>query len=78
MRTIKFFSVLFGLTISANIVFAQSMDDGKRFYNYERYNSAKDIFLKQVNSNPNNADAVYWLGQTYIKMDDVASARNCI
>ncbi|MBA2250983.1 MAG: tetratricopeptide repeat protein [Chitinophagaceae bacterium] len=75
MRKIKFLSVVIALVFSGNILFAQSIDDGKKFLNYERYNSARDIFLKLVTANPNNADAVYWLGQTYIESGDVASAR---
>ncbi len=52
------------------MLFAQSIDDGKKFLNYERYNSAKDVFSKLVAANPNNVDAVYWLGQTYLQNTD--------
>ena len=45
---------------------AQTIEEGKKFLYYERYKSAKDVFEKLVNANPNNADAVYWLGQTLI------------
>ena len=55
---------------------AQSVDQGKRFFYYERYNSAKDQFDKLVAANPNNLDAVYWLGQTEIALKDSASAKD--
>ncbi len=75
MRKIKTTSLLFALIISANSLFAQSLDEGKKFLYYERYNSAKDIFGKLVNANPGNVDAAYWLGQTYIAMEDTAAAK---
>ena len=75
MRKIKIISLLLSLLISGNILLAQSVDDGKRFLYYERYNSAKDVFNKLINANPNNVDAVYWLGQAYLGADDLASAK---
>ncbi len=53
-----------------NVVFAQSIDDGKSFMYYERYKSAKDIFQKILAANPANEEAAYWLGQAYISADD--------
>ncbi len=75
MRKIKIISFLLSFLISANILFAQSIDEGKRFLYYERYNSAKDVFNKLVNANPNNIDAAYWLGQTYLGEEDSISAK---
>ena len=75
MRKIKIISFLLSFLISANILFAQSIDEGKRFLYYERYNSAKDVFNKLVNANPNNVDAEYWLGQTYLGEEDSISAK---
>lgn len=75
MRKIKFISLLLSLLISGNVLFAQSVDEGKRFLYYERYNSARDVFSRLVNANPNNIDAVYWLGQAYLGNDDIASAK---
>ena len=53
-----------------NFVKAQSIEDGKKFLYYEKYKSAKNVFEKLVAANPNNVDAVYWLGQTMIRPDD--------
>lgn len=63
--------VLFGAGLHA-----QNVDQGKRFLYYQRYNSAKDVFSKLVASNPNNLEAVYWLGQTEIEMRDSAAAKD--
>lgn len=74
MRKIKIISLLITLLFTGNL-FAQSVDEGKRFLYYERYNSAKDVFNRLVNANANNVDAVYWLGQTYLAEDDSVSAK---
>jgi len=41
---------------------AQTIEEGKRFMYYERYQSAKAVFQKLIAANPNNAEAIYWLG----------------
>lgn len=61
-----FFAVLF----LAGALKAQTLEDGRKFMYYERYKSAKGIFEKLVAANPNNIDAVYWLGQSMILPDD--------
>ena len=55
---------------------AQSIQDGVKDLYAERYKSAKAHFEKLVASNPNNIEAIYWLGQTLIEMDDIAGAKN--
>lgn len=54
---------------------AQSLEEGKKFMYYERYQSAKEVFSKLVAAKPADAEANYWLGQAYLGMDDVANAR---
>ncbi|MEI6946775.1 tetratricopeptide repeat protein [Paraflavisolibacter sp. H34] len=54
--------------------FAQNVQEGKKHLNAERYQSAKEVFEKLLAANPKNAEASYWLGQTYIKMKDSATA----
>jgi len=54
---------------------AQSIQEGVNDIYAERYKSAKATFEKLVAANPNNIDAVYWLGQTYISMGDIAGAK---
>ena len=63
------------VTMAATIVHAQSVDQGKRFYYYTRYTSAKDALEKTLASNPNNIDAMYWLGQVLIDSKDTAGAK---
>jgi tetratricopeptide (TPR) repeat protein len=61
--------------MAASVVHAQSVDQGKRFYYYERYKSARDVLEKTLASNPNNIDAMYWLGQVLIETKDTAGAK---
>lgn len=67
--------VLFFAALLSIQAFAQSVQDGINHIYAERYQSAKSVFEKMVASNPNNIEAVYWLGQTYLDQDDVAGAR---
>ena len=59
-----------------NVLFAQSVDQGKKFFYYERWKSAQETFEKVLAANPNNIDAVYWLGQTLLELKDSVGARN--
>jgi tetratricopeptide (TPR) repeat protein len=59
------------LSLSA---FAQNVQEGINHLNAQRYQSAKSVFDKLVAANPNNIEANYWLGQTYIKSKDSAAA----
>lgn len=56
---------------------SQTVSEGKKFLYYERWKSARETFERIVNSNPNNAEAVYWLGQVLITQPgpDVARAK---
>ena len=72
---------LFSLAITVvigNILFAQSIDQGKKLLYYERYKGARETFEKILAANPNNIDAVYWLGQTLLDMPnkDSIAAKN--
>jgi len=62
----KKIGVIASLLLMGNILFAQSIQEGKQFLNYERYQSAEDVFQKLLAANPNNTEAAYWLGQTYL------------
>ena len=78
MRKMKQLFLLCSLSFLGNSLFAQSIDEGEKFLNYERYTSAQNVFSKLVAANPNDIEAVYWLGQTYIKNDenpDTAAAK---
>ena len=60
-------SMVVAAVISCNLLFAQNVDQGKKFIYYERYKSAKDNFDKILAANPNNLEAVYWLGQVLLE-----------
>jgi cytochrome c-type biogenesis protein CcmH/NrfG len=74
MNKIRFF-FLSALFITVGTLQAQSVDQGKRFAYYTRYKSAKDVLEKVLASNPNNIDAMYWLGQVLIETKDSAAAQ---
>jgi tetratricopeptide (TPR) repeat protein len=72
-------SMVVAAVISCNLLFAQNVDQGKKFLYYERYKSAKDNFDKVLAANPNNIEAVYWLGQTMLEdplLKDSVGAKN--
>ncbi|HEY6063341.1 MAG TPA: tetratricopeptide repeat protein [Chitinophagaceae bacterium] len=54
---------------------AQSIQEGLNHLYAKRHQSAADVFQKLIAVNPNNIDAIYWLGQAYFNMDDNAAAR---
>lgn len=72
MKKITLFLFAAVLTISA---MAQSVQEGINHLYAERNVSAKGVFDKLLATNPNNIDAIYWLGQTYIAMEDLAGAK---
>lgn len=54
---------------------AQTVQEGVGHWYAERYQSARSAFEKLTATNPNNLEAVYWLGQTLISQGDVAGAK---
>ncbi len=63
-------SLLVAATVVGNSISAQTVEQGKKFLYYERYKSAQETFQKVLDANPNNIDAVYWLGQTMVHRKD--------
>ncbi|RYY84216.1 MAG: tetratricopeptide repeat protein, partial [Chitinophagaceae bacterium] len=55
---------------------AQSIQEGVSHLYAERNNSAKATFEKILAANPNNIEAIYWLGQSQLEMGTAADARN--
>lgn len=60
----------------AGSVYAQTIDEGKKFMYYERFKSAKSVFEKILAANPNNEEAVYWLGQAEIGLENLPAAKS--
>jgi tetratricopeptide (TPR) repeat protein len=67
---ILFFSALVSLG-----ALAQNLQQGINDLYAERYQSAKSTFEKLLASNPNNIEANYWLGQTYLDNNDINGAK---
>lgn len=55
---------------------AQTIQDGINHLYADRDKSAKSTFEKLVATNPNNLEAVYWLGQSEIALLNVAGAKD--
>lgn len=70
-RTILMVGALLGVQVG----WAQTVDEGRKFFYYERYNSAKDALQKAVNANPKDENAVYWLGQSMLELKDSVAAK---
>ena len=62
----KKIGLIASLVLMGSALFAQDIKEGKQFLNYERYESAEGVFQKLLTANPNNTEAAYWLGQTYL------------
>ncbi len=71
-QTIRFTVVA---VLMCNVAFAQSVDDGKKFFYYEKYQSAKETLEKALAAKPADAETAYWLGQALIELNDVEGAR---
>lgn len=67
---VLFFSVLASLS-----ALGQNIQQGVNDLYAERYQSAKSTFEKLLAANPNNLEAIYWLGQTYIATNDITGAK---
>ena len=72
----RFISFVTMVVLGSNVLFAQSVEQGRKFFYYERYKSAKENFEKVLAANPNNIDATYWLGQTLLEQKDSVAAKN--
>jgi tetratricopeptide (TPR) repeat protein len=72
----RFISLVTMVMLGSNMLFAQSVEQGKKFLYYERYKSARENFEKVLASNPNNIEATYWLGQTMLEQKDSTAAKN--
>lgn len=67
--------ILIAICIAGKFSSAQNLEQGKKFLYDGRTTSAKAAFDALVVSNPKDATAIYWLGQTYLRMDDMQSAK---
>ncbi len=56
-------------------LFAQSVQDGKKFLFAERYRSAQETLEKVLAGAPGNPEAVYWLAQVFFETKNPAAAK---
>ncbi|GAO41495.1 tetratricopeptide repeat protein [Flavihumibacter petaseus] len=68
-------SLVFAAVTFAQPLLAQNVDQGKKFFYYERYKSARETFEKILAANPNDINATYWLGQSLLELKDTAAAK---
>ena len=54
---------------------AQSIQEGVNHLYAGRYKSATSVFEKLLAVNPNNIEAIYWLGQTYLENESIMASR---
>jgi tetratricopeptide (TPR) repeat protein len=71
----SFISLVAVVMLGTNMVTAQ-VEQGKKFFYYQRYKSARETLEKVLAANPNDIEATYWLGQTLIKQKDSIAAKN--
>ena len=71
-HTIRF---MVAAVLLCNVAFAQSVEEGRKFFYYEKYNSAKETLEKVLAAKPDDVEAAYWLGQTLIELNDIAGAK---
>jgi tetratricopeptide (TPR) repeat protein len=72
----SFISLVAVVMLGTNMVTAQNVEQGKKFFYYQRYKSARETLEKVLAANPNDIEATYWLGQTLIKQKDSIAAKN--
>jgi Flp pilus assembly protein TadD len=72
----SFISLVAVVMLGSNMITAQNVEQGKKFFYYQRYKSARETLEKVLAANPNDIAATYWLGQTLIKQKDSVAAKN--
>ena len=75
MRQMKKLLLIIVTVLFAGASFSQSIDEGKRFLYFEKFQSAKNVFQKLSAANPNDETAAYYYGQSLIGLEDIAGAK---
>ena len=70
----KFILSISLLISGSGILMAQSMKDGLRAIDFEKYEQAREIFQKLVQKEPTNGENYYYLGQAYLNLINPDSA----
>ena len=75
MKKIKFGVLVLTALFLSNTMKAQTIEEGKKFMYYERFQSAKNVFQKLIAADPKNTQAVYWMGMAIISGADFGPAQ---
>lgn len=67
--------ILLAVLFFGTLLQAQNLEEGKKALYDGRFTTAKNAFTNIVASKPKDAEATYWLGQTYMRMDDIQAAK---
>ncbi|HRO69287.1 MAG TPA: tetratricopeptide repeat protein, partial [Chitinophagaceae bacterium] len=70
----KKIALLVSMIAGALVLHAQSLDAGKKFFYYQRYQSAEAAFHDQLKQTPDNAEAWFWLVKTYAAQNEAKQA----
>ncbi len=73
MKKLSF--LVIAVLFAGKFLMAQNVDDAKKLIYYNRYGSAKETLKKILADKSNNEDAIYWLGQAYLRTDSIAKAK---
>jgi tetratricopeptide (TPR) repeat protein len=76
MKTIKkAITLSLGLVMMGAASFAQSLADAKKAMDAEQYQKASSMLKTLVNSNAKEGENFYYLGETYLRTEDIDSAK---
>lgn len=75
MKRIKIALMVALAAIAFNTTNAQGVAEGKKFFYYERYQSAKELFKKLSATDPNSEEYAYYYGHAMLDLEDYTGAR---
>ena len=68
--------LMFGSLFLINSVFAQILDEGKSGFYHHHYKKAQFFFSQEIQKQPENAEAWYWLIKSYLADEKFQKARD--
>ncbi len=71
----KIVYLLMAVSLSVNVVKAQSVEQGIKFLNYERKKSAIETLKKAYDANSKDPVTIYWYGQAMLASEDIVGAK---
>ena len=71
----RLLSFIIAAVFVAQVAVAQTLEDGMKMLDYQKNQSAKDIFKKLYDADSKNPENVYWYGQAFLAFDDYAGAK---